>query len=321
MIALARPIELEDGAFAKVRVPMDAAAAAAWSGDGGGRALALTFLRAARQASRAVKPAELAAAIEARSVRDAVALFSLEDVRRDVVEPATREALWRAYGLGITNASRLGSIQKARVPLFAVRDERAIMRLIAQSNGVTLRYLEQNTDKALELIIRWAVDNRANARRTADLILRGNLIGLDERRVAAVVRFLNGQINAGVRLDRAHKRTEAYARRLLRQRAEALARTEVQRLLHEGAIDGWLDLQRRGRIPRTAMLVWHVRPEACPVCEPLDQVAVLLGALFPGGYRHPPIHPNCQCVLALLVRPEARRRWAVPGTRRRRFRR
>lgn len=301
MIALRRLPEID---VSKVRVPMDAAAATAWDGEGGGAFLARELVRAIRVASAGVKLSELEEALRSRSTRRALGLFALADAQRDVVDPAAREALWRGYGLGITQADRLARlVRKARTPLFAVRDSSAILRLIAQGNALSQRYLALHAANALEVLIREAALRGLDWRRVARLIVRGNLIGLDEGRVGAVVRYLHAQIRAGVRLDVAHRRAEAYSRRLLRQRAEVLARTEVQRVLNVGAVDGWLDLRSRGLVPNTAVVVWHVRPSACPHCEPLDGEFVPLGQVFSNGLRYPPVHPNCRCVLELRIVP------------------
>lgn len=309
MLALRR---VEEPDFEKVRVPMDAAAAAAWDGEGGGAALARALVRAVRQASEAVDERALEEAVRSGSPRRALGLFPLADVSREVVSPAGREALFRGYGIGISHADRLGRlVEKARTPIFAVRDERAIMRLLAEGTALSQRYLSLHAERALEVLIRSSALRGTDPRRLARLIVKGNLIGLDERRVQAVVRYLHAQIAAGVRPDVAHKRTEAYSRRLLLQRAEVLARTEVQRVLHVGAMDGWLDLARRGLIPPTTLVVWHVRPLACKNCDWLDGKVVPLGGTFPNGLRYPPVHPNCRCVLELRV-------VAPPKTRRRR---
>lgn len=306
MIALRRFPEID---VSKVRVPMDAAAATAWDGEGGGAFLARELVRAIRVASASVKVSELEEALRSRSPRRALGLFALADAERDVIEPAARESLWRAYALGIVQADRLARlVQKARTPLFAVRDERAILRLISQGNALSQRYLARYGTSALEVVIREAALRGLDWKRVAQLIVRGNLIGLDEGRAGAVIRYLHAQIKAGVRLDVAHKRAEAYGRRLLRQRAEVLARTEIQRVLNVGAVDGWLDLRSRGLISGEAVVVWHVRPAACPLCSDVSGEVVRLGEVFSNGLRYPPVHPNCRCVLELRIVPGERPR-------------
>lgn len=53
---------------------------------------------------------------------------------------------------------------------------------------------------------------------------------------------------------------------------------------------------------------WDARRDlACPVCGKLDGLAIALDALFPGGRKHPPAHPNCMCTL-VPSRPE----WTDP---------
>lgn len=89
-------------------------------------------------------------------------------------------------------------------------------------------------------------------------------------------------------------------------RAELIARTETATAANEGLMALWDQAVTNGYLKPTSKKEWIVTPDdkLCPICEPLDGEQVGLdeefdvdGELMDG----PPAHPNCRCVVALVV--------------------
>jgi len=144
------------------------------------------------------------------------------------------------------------------------------------------------------------------------------MIGLDSGRAQAVINLrrkimdsVGNKVWAGsigirvpedVTREFASQKAEQYASRLLRQRATTIARTEAveisnrgQELLWDQAVkDGFLD-------PETEEREWFAQPTACKeICEPLDGERAPIGGEYPGGYKGPPGHPNCECTQGIV---------------------
>lgn len=152
---------------------------------------------------------------------------------------------------------------------------------------------------AVRRIIARAVEGKLTPREAARLIR--NVVGLTELQSDAV---LNMQVKllAQGKLDEAvRKAGERYAARLLRYRAETIARTETIAAANEGQRQLWKQAQERGFLKATQRRRWITTPDErlCPVCKALNGKTATLGEPFPGGYMNPPAHPNCRCATGL----------------------
>lgn len=142
--------------------------------------------------------------------------------------------------------------------------------------------------------------------------LPDNSIAAIERRFDSTVQSLteNGMSRAramGVAADR----MKDYADDLKDQRAETIARTETIAASTAGTHDAWSDAKDQGLLPDDVQREWVASPEgkgACPWCMDLDGVRVGFDEPFEtespsadGTIDRPPLHPNCRCVVRLIV--------------------
>ena len=103
------------------------------------------------------------------------------------------------------------------------------------------------------------------------------------------------------------KQAEAYAKRLVKTRAETIARTEIMAAQNQGRLIGWQSLQGQGLLAPTAQKSWLTAPEGtkrggpCPICRPLNGETVPMNGLFSIGVTMPPAHPRCRCTATLVV--------------------
>lgn len=141
------------------------------------------------------------------------------------------------------------------------------------------------------------------------------LVGLTERQALAVVRRRAANLAAGMDAAKAASDADRYAARLLRLRAEMIARTELAKASTAGQIEAWRQARAAGRLSPLLVKTWIVTPDdrLCPYCATLDGVQVPLdGAFTSGKYTAdgPPLHPNCRCALGLKEARQARRKAA-----------
>jgi hypothetical protein len=119
------------------------------------------------------------------------------------------------------------------------------------------------------------------------------------------------------------------ARRLLKRRAENIARTETIRAANMGTQFGWDAAADAGLLPPGTQKVWIATEDSrtCPICAVLDGNTVDLGGNFDVSVeataftiegeeirvtatrpmkrssttRTPPAHPSCRCTLGLVA--------------------
>lgn len=137
-----------------------------------------------------------------------------------------------------------------------------------------------------------------------------DLIGLDPRRVQAADNFWARLVEEGVDDKTIERRVGRYMDALLRQRAETIARTEVHKAAGAGQQEAWEEAARQGLVDRTGQSkVWITTWDEvlCPLCEPMDGVAVGMDESFDtpnGPMDFPDMHPNCRCTANLVPTDE-----------------
>lgn len=180
-----------------------------------------------------------------------------------------------------------------------------------QFSGRFIREINDETRKGIRAAVVRSAQGQLTPRQLASVIRP--MLGLTARQVQAVARRRAALFQAGVKdID---KRIERYAAKLLRQRAQTIARTETIAAATEGQLAAWKAAQQRGLLDSSARKVWIVTPDdrLCPVCRPLDGQRVPLSAAFVtanGAVFGPPAHPNCRCAVGLAVERVAVRRIA-----------
>lgn len=133
-------------------------------------------------------------------------------------------------------------------------------------------------------------------------------IGLTSRQARAVANMRARMMADGKRADVIERVTDAYAKRLLRQRAEMIARTELIKAETQGQLALWKQQVAAGMLPGDVLKEWIVTDDdrLCPECQDLDGNKVPLDLNFVGGVDGPPLHPNCRCAFRLAFAKEER---------------
>lgn len=209
---------------------------------------------------------------------------------------------------------------------FSLVNERAV-RYARETAGRLIVGIDSTTTEAIQDIVSRGLREGVAPRSQARLIQQ--IVGLTPRDALAVDRFKTGMLQDGIREALAGDRVERMARRLLRRRAENIARTETVRASNLGTQFGWDAAQDAGLLPQGTQKVWIATEDSrtCPICAVLDGNTVDLGDNFdvsveataftiegqeirvtatrpmkrPSTTRTPPAHNSCRCSLGLVA--------------------
>lgn len=123
-------------------------------------------------------------------------------------------------------------------------------------------------------------------------------IGLHDQDSRALERFRANAVKAGMKPKALEKAVERRRARLIRQRADLVARTELAMARERGRLGAWVVLQDTGEMsPRIGRRL--VPRDACPRCLAIAAMPpVPLKGLFSsadGSFVSPPLHPRCDC--------------------------
>lgn len=178
--------------------------------------------------------------------------------------------------------------------------------------------LVTSIDQSNRLAIREVISQAFTGPRTVDQTARSlrNVVGLHPRWARAVQNFNDKNfrrlIKDGYSTEKAQETadamTEKYRRKLIRRRAEMIARTEVQQAQNFGREASWQASERAGLVDPRAEKEWRTAPlgsrygPPCEECSSLRGTRVPWNGSFANGYSMPPAHPNCRCT-AVLVPP------------------
>jgi hypothetical protein len=195
------------------------------------------------------------------------------------------------------------------------------------ANPRAVRWAEQNAAKLVTSV------NSQTRNALRDIVVRGiqdgmaprvqaremrQLIGLSRRDATAADNFLRGMLDDGLDEDQALRRFGRYRDKLLRARAETIARTETIRAANMGQRAAWDAAADGGLLQRdTLRLVWIATEDSrtCPICSSLDGKTVGFDESFrvpqqdpnaekqtrpPVAEKSPPAHPRCRCALGLV---------------------
>jgi hypothetical protein len=187
---------------------------------------------------------------------------------------------------------------------FTVVNHDAVEAATKAQTAQLVREVGGETKDAIRSIVKRSVSGDLTAEEAARLIRAE--VGLTTRQAAAVDRYLLNLLHGGTPGSRAMNAAERYARKLLRQRSESIAVTEVGRATESGARTSRLSARRKGLLGKHAREQWVVTSDdaLCPYCQKMTLVKnAKIGAPFstPLGMRfHPPMHPWCRCTTRVV---------------------
>ncbi len=255
--------------------------------------------------------------------RELVRAFA--QLKRDIGENALRAALLR----GPTAVAALVKATLVRPALS--RSLTLLQRVVEQSARISvasvttesLTTIHQNVVAAAEanagrLVTQLTASSRAGLRQAViDATKRGlspdqlarelrPMVGLTKMQARSVALYREYLIKNNVTGTTLKDRVAAFAAKKIRQRASAIAETELTDHANLGTLTGWRTAAKAKMLSSRARKMWMADSRACPICRSLDGQKRRLNELFSSSrirrsVQHPPIHTRCRCALGLSV--------------------
>ena len=202
--------------------------------------------------------------------------------------------------------------QVAGVLRFNDTDPRAIA-WAEQRAGAMIKQIETEALQAVRnAISRVLLSGGGIQRATTDI---SRVIGLHDRWQRAVDNYYSKEtirLNRTMGLDNAiveaQRLAVIYRDKLIRARAENIARTEVLAAQNIGQLLSWLQAADDGFLDLSrAEKEWVVGPDGwrgiavCEICQGLAGERTTVQGLFSNGEISPPAHPSCRCTMNLIA--------------------
>ena len=190
---------------------------------------------------------------------------------------------------------------------FTTADPRAIA-FAQQRAGKLIRQVSDESRKAVTETIMEALRMRIDRREMVTRISK--VVGLDSRQARALTRFYEKSLADGraagldyeEALAKADRLGDKYKKRLIRQRAVRIARTETVAASNAGRYLSWIEAEAQGLLGSTSVKRWitAIDERTCPICAPLNNKEVPYKTNFSTGELMPPVHPNCRCSAVII---------------------
>ncbi len=183
----------------------------------------------------------------------------------------------------------------------------------AQTQGSKLiRSITDTQRDTVRHVMGQALEGQFTGDKAARLIR--DTVGLHPAWAAAVVnhreRVLTNALKEGKTLPKAEayadKQSERYAAKLLRRRADNIARTEIVTSENLGRFASWADGIGNGYGRADDIKEWDAElNECCETCREMHGEQVQWDKPFSNGKLMPPAHPSCRCAVHKRPKPYA----------------
>lgn len=160
--------------------------------------------------------------------------------------------------------------------------------------------ISRTVRKTIREIIAEAIEDGSTPAEVARRIK--NEIGLTPQYAGAVRNYRKKLLASGKSAKEANTLSQKYAERLLRKRAQTIARTEIAMATNAGQHEFWRQMRDNGAIPVTAMRMWITAKDekTCAICGPMDGQLAPIDGVWSGVYSEAHAHPNCRCTSGLV---------------------
>jgi hypothetical protein len=218
---------------------------------------------------------------------------------------AVRTPMSAAIGQGFSTAAEDLTGISARLEFNAVD---ALSKTYAETQaGKLIKAISDTQRDTIRQVLGGAMGGRYTTYDAAVKIR--DTIGLHPAWADAVVnlreRVYNNAIADGKRPETAtalaDKKAAQYSKKLIRKRAENIARTETITSENLGRYAMWHDAVDGGIMDKNSTKEWNTEVgNACDTCRDLDGEVVKWDAPFSNGKLMPPAHPGCRCAASAL---------------------
>jgi len=195
------------------------------------------------------------------------------------------------------------TVKKLDSSSFNIRNPRAV-KWAVDHVGENIRQVDAETQKAVQSIINDALKYGGNPKETAKQIQQ--FIGLTQRQIASILRYQERLDYSGRSEAAVNSMVDSRIRRMVKERALTIARTETIAAACGGQQLHWEDMLDKGFIKREELVkTWITTPDdkLCPSCSAMNGQITEIDAVFGFGGKTPPLHPKCRCAIGLVERP------------------
>jgi hypothetical protein len=133
------------------------------------------------------------------------------------------------------------------------------------------------------------------------------MVGLTKKQRDQLIRLEENLIGQGVKPERRLDILESTRARLIRQRAETIARQEISTAFHFGIQSEVEEASRALKVPMVKVYRTARDELVCPICAPMDGQKIGVDEAFPANLpdadasKFPPIHLGCRCTIDFEV--------------------
>lgn len=169
-----------------------------------------------------------------------------------------------------------------------------------QHAGELITEITEESRKAIRAIIVDAIENGGHPRDTAIKIRQ--YIGLTEKDSRAVLNYWKKlSQESDLSAKQVNDMADSYARKLLRDRAETIARTETINASANGQRKLWEKAAANGDL-KGFERKWIVTPDdrLCVRCSAMKGQRAPIGGTYQNGSNGPTLHPRCRCAEGLV---------------------
>lgn len=264
------------------------------------------FLDAVQKLRDSADLSQLRAALEAGDVNAAMAALGLGD---NAAAEALSAELTKPLEDAFIAAGRATPIKGGELSMrFDLTNPYAVQFVRSYDFGL-IRQVSDETRAGVQRVVQAAISGlaeRGNPRDQATEIRE--FIGLTDRQTQAVLNYKSSLEEEERPAEQVARMTERYRQRMLRLRAENIARTETLRAANAGQDAAWKQAADEGLLSASTLRrAWLVTPDDrlciyCAAIPALNPDGKPLGQPFNtplGPILYPPAHPQCRCVAVL----------------------
>lgn len=258
---------------------------------------------------RALEAALTERRANAQSLVDTRLADDLRGELRRMIEEATSRIAPRAFRLA-REETRKQDIDPALAFTFDATSP-SMLAYAAEKTGTLVREIVADQLATIRALIadgfREGIAPRETARTLRDSI------GLTQRDANAAFRYqlatektlLEAGVGPAQASIRARELGDKYRARLLRKRAETIARHETLSAASQGEHETWRQMRDAGLLGADFVRIWIVATDerTCQICRPLEGLTAPLGIPFSGPtgvFQAPPAHVQCRCSTGLV---------------------
>ncbi len=170
-----------------------------------------------------------------------------------------------------------------------------------------IKSIDASVREGLIQAINEGFEELVNPRQVARTVVKRKIVGLSPRLATAVQKRAKLLRAKGLPETQIEKETERYAKKLVRYRAQMIARSEMISAANQGHLEAWKVGIDQGMIAKNAKKQWiaGIGERTCPICLELHGQKRFIHSPFHSkvlgrDLMRPTAHPSCRCTMILV---------------------